>query len=555
MSLNIKELIQKTNKDELDKKYLLKIFLKTVFRGVDYTKEDIRILDVKKEYSKPYFYNDIDNIVDRTFSNKHCWNNQYFQLQTVSKGCNKGTTDVREYAYCIAFDFDNHAKELEQRGKITVKDIVNRFIANKIFCHCIVDTGNGYHAYIMINKTADFDKVQSVHKALCNRLGADVNAIKSTQVLRIPYSFNCKDYPKEVKIVHLEPYNSTMFRAYDIDFLYKMNVEKPLEEVRTQENIDDTTSKYVLNSCNIPYCIADKIENGSKEGDRYFDLCNIVVSLRGCNKSLSQIKEVVKDWSLKSNYNEGLSKVESIYENKQHLELSCSNCKNKSNCFNVVVSDFNYEENEQIITVSEKAMCKLKKSNRKGAKVMKSNDLLVYGILKNHIDGLTIDELTRELTYTKNKEVLNVALSDKTLRNALKSLIENDFIEVVTGNRKKGIKDLYKIKKERCKVELTYDISFSALYECIKGFISTEELRLYLYIRYLHHKAIREKTTKYKGNLFQVNQVILAEELGVTQGRISVMINNLLDEKLLSIWYRQKSKNNNFEYNIYRLNY
>ena len=81
MPVNIKELIQKENKDELDKKYLLKIFLKTVFRDIDYTKEDIRVLDIKKEYNKPYFYNDIDNIVDRTFSNKHCWNNQYFQLQ------------------------------------------------------------------------------------------------------------------------------------------------------------------------------------------------------------------------------------------------------------------------------------------------------------------------------------------------------------------------------------------------------------------------------------------------------------------------------------------
>jgi len=38
-------------------------------------------------------------------------------------------------------------------------------------------------------------------------------------------------------------------------------------------------------------------------------------------------------------------------------------------------------------------------------------------------------------------------------------------------------------------------------------------------------------------------------------GRISVMINNLLEEKLLSIWYRQPSQNNRFDYYIYRLNY
>ena len=47
----------------------------------------------------------------------------------------------------------------------------------------------------------------------------------------------------------------------------------------------------------------------------------------------------------------------------------------------------------------------------------------------------------------------------------------------------------------------------------------------------------------------------LANDLDVTQGRISQMIENLLDEKLLGIWYRQMSKNNGFDYNIYRLNY
>ncbi|ELU5588805.1 MarR family transcriptional regulator [Clostridium perfringens] len=74
-------------------------------------------------------------------------------------------------------------------------------------------------------------------------------------------------------------------------------------------------------------------------------------------------------------------------------------------------------------------------------------------------------------------------------------------------------------------------------------------------MRYLHHKKQREDSGALKGNLFQINQSELAKDLGITQGRISVMINNLLDEKLLSVWYRQQSKNNGFEYNIYRLNY
>ena len=74
-------------------------------------------------------------------------------------------------------------------------------------------------------------------------------------------------------------------------------------------------------------------------------------------------------------------------------------------------------------------------------------------------------------------------------------------------------------------------------------------------MRYLHNKEQRENPKALKGNLFQINQIDLAKDLGVTQGRISVMINNLLDEKLLSVWHRQPSKNNGFEYYVYRLNY
>ena len=210
-------------------------------------------------------------------------------------------------------------------------------------------------------------------------------------------------------------------------YVRSFDFEKKLEEVRTQENIDDTTSKYVLNSCNIPYCIADKIENGSKEGDRYFDLCNIIVSLRGCNKPLGQIKEVVKAWSLKSNYNEGLSKVESIYENKQHLELSCSICKNKSNCFNVVIADFNFDEDYPVNIFENKVLKNTKKG--KGKSVMSNNEFFIYTVLKNNKEGLYRSEIEKLITVKKK-----CRLSRPTLLKALEGLADNGYVTVEKCN-------------------------------------------------------------------------------------------------------------------------
>ena len=536
--------------DILDKQIKIKRFFKTIFRDIDFSKEKIRVFQNNKDntFNKVNYFYDIDELVSFS-TNKSNYNlNTYFQLATLHTDAEDGKEDSLAYRYCLVLDFDK--KDLGE--DFNHKDIVNRFKELKIYCHAIVDSGNGYHAYIVLNKTADIEKVGKVQGALCERLGADRNAIKKTQILRIPYTYNVKDKAKTVRIVHLEDRNSKLFRAYDINFLYEKNCI-----VKADDTIkNDTTIKYTLNNTNVPKCINDILLNGSEEGNRYKDLQNIVVSLRQRNKDLSTIKEVCKEWAFKSNYYDSLEyRVENIYNNKISLELNCSDCQYYSDCYSKVVSDFYYNEDDLFITLNETNMSRLKKSNRKGAKVMKSNDLLVYCVLKNHSDGLTKDELLSELTYTKKKVIKNVAISERTLKDTLKSLEENGFVEVVKGNSRAGIPNLYKIKNQRTKVELTYNISYSATYECIKGNISSEELRLYNYIRYLHHKQQREDQKALKGNLFQFNQIDLAKGLGVTQGRISQMIENLLDEKLLSVWYRQQSKNNGFDYNIYRLNY
>ena len=527
----------------LDIEYNKKRFFKDLFRDIE-PDEKIRLLQLNEECTlEPIYFNNIDDLVKY---NKNIYNmNTYYQLTTTN---GKGQAQNRKYAYCIALDFDK--KQLGE--EFNHKDIINscNALKPKLFIHSIVDSGNGYHAYIMINKTDKFDLVEKVTKELAVRLSADKNACKSTQILRVPYTYNVKDLEnlKLVKIISYANRNNDKFRAYDIEYLHNKYCEK--------KAVKDTKIKFELNNNNIPNCLKNILENGSEEGNRYFDLQNIVVLFRGKNKTLSEIKLICKEWAIKSDYNDNIDcKIENIYNNKNHLELNCKNCTLKDSCFNVIVSDFEYSVDEKIITFSETMTGKLKPSTRKGAKTMGGNEILVYSILLNHNDGLTKEELLKELTYTKKKKVVNVALSEKTLRDTLKNLADNGFIEVVKGNKKLGISNIYKIKSIRSKAELTYNISFSATYECVKGNISTEELKLYNYMRFLHHKTQRENSKALKGNLFQMNQSEIAKALDVTQGRISQMIDNLLDEKLLSIWYREPSKNNGFEYYIYRLNY
>lgn len=530
--------------DNIDKQYDIKRFLKNLYRDIDLSEEHIRIFQNNKEgYNKVSYFNDIDELVSFCSHKYNYSTNTYFELATTDG--EGGTTKNLKYRYCLGFDFDK--KDLG--ADFNHKDIITRFNELKIYCHCLIDSGNGYHAYVFINRTNDLKKVDEVQKVLGEKLGADKNAIKSTQILRVPGTFNVKDKSKLVKIItpH-ERYdrNNINFKAYDIEFLYKKNCQ-------VQKQIDNKITEYMINNTNIPKCINNILTHGSQEGYRYKNLQNIVVALRQRNKTLGEIKAICKEWGLKSNYDDNLEyRVEHIYNNKDNLELSCNKCIHRVECYNKVVSDFEFEEGYSILTFTETTQKYLKKSNRKGVKSMKPNDLLVFGVLSNNKDGLYKDEILQELTYTKKKVVKNVAMSIRTLGATLKSLEDNGFIEVDIKDKNKK---LYKVKEVNSKIDLTYKISYAAMFECVKGNISTEELRLYCYMRYLHHKQQREVPGALKGNLFQINQMDLAKELDLTQGRISMMINNLLDEKLLGIWYRQKSKNNGFEYNIYRLNY
>lgn len=534
--------------DILDKQMKQKQFFKTIF-GVAVgegnnllNNQYIRIyqsnktdnIDYGKIINKVEFFNNIDDLVQYCSINTKNMNT-YFNL-SLTNGKSGQTEDLKE-RHVLSWDFDK--KHLGE--DFSHIDIIENFKNLNLWYHCLVDSGHGYHTYICIEPTDDIDKVVEVTKAIGNRISADKDAMKPTQLLRVPYTFNIKNKIKQVNIINLYPKDT--IKRYNINDLYNRFCT-----TEQSKSIEDKAIKYTLNNTNLQPCIVDILQSGSKDGSKNYDLQKIVVSLRSRNKKISEILYTCKEWNSKSENkfsdNELEYQVNYMYENLRIAEFKCQGCKYNLNCWNRIESDFNYGEGEILLSMSETHTKTLKKSNRKGAKCMESNDLLVYCILKNHSDGLYREELIKEMTY-KNK----CLFSDKTLTKALTNLEENGFIEV------SGKPKLYKIKDIRTKSELVYDIGYGAAYECVKGNISTEELRLYNYMRYLHHKQQREEPGALKGNLLQVNQIKLAEDLGVTQGRISQMIDNLLQEKLLSIWYRQKSKNNGFEYNIYRLNY
>ena len=481
---------------------------------------------------KEEYYNSINKLCNSMTSNDKFYYDTYFSLAT-NNGNSKAINDSLTRT-CIAFDFDK-----KDNKELTATDLIHIFSKIGLFYHAIIDSGHGYHVYIFINKTNDLKLVNEVTKHIAILVGADLDC--TTQILRVPFTLNCKQEndKKRVNIINL--YKD----------IHRKDIEELAKRYIMQCN-ENKNTEYLLKQ-RISECLKTIITNGSAEGDRNKDLQKIVVLLRNMRKSEAEILAVAKEWNNKNEVSfEGLEyQVSYMYNELSTTELNCANCEHNKECYSKVMSTFKYEEGEQLIQYSEN-MCKKCKRNKKGVAKMNGNQLLIIGILKTHFDGLTQEQLLDKLQYTNEKyKIENVAMSKPTLVKTLKELEENKYITYEVVDRKR----VYTLIKERVKEECKFIINYGVVRECVKGFITSSELELYCYMRYLHNEQQRLGLAKHRGNLFQITQEELALKMGIHRERITVMINNLIKEDIVSIWYRGKLENSPCWYNVYRLNY
>jgi len=127
--------------------------------------------------------------------------------------------------------------------------------------HIVVDSGNGYHLYwliepIRISSSEDVEKVESIMRGIAEQVKGD-NTCDITRVLRIPETWNNKD-PKERKKVQVIEFNFDIERYTLSDFEKYMKVPSKGEGTVIVEQVPQVDiTKY-----NLPYWVEDAILNG-----------------------------------------------------------------------------------------------------------------------------------------------------------------------------------------------------------------------------------------------------------------------------------------------------
>lgn len=550
---------------ELKNKIQMEQFINNYFDGI----EDDEVINIRRIGHT--IENDnatLSNVMDLLEYDKVKYKNTYFCLSTFNNGAENYKTENVAYRYAIAFDWDlkdylNCSKEdlyklhnedralFDRNKKLLLTDIYKRVNAiGGLVLHYIIDSGYGYHAYILINKSNEIEKIEKVQKALIDLLDSDTQCKDMVRVLRVPYTFNTKNGIIGTNIVSNTIGNSN-FSRYDIDRLYNRFClsNSKYEEVKYQYGFDtELKSTYI--------CIENALKNGSQQHHKNDDLVNIVVYYKKKNYSLEEVQNIVKEWDTKSNYNDMTEyRVNYIYNNQNSYDFKCDGCRHSGECKRRVKVEFNHSDEYGTIVIEDKysKLCKKAKTKKqkevkgRGDKVNKiiinelsGNELLLINMLKYH-GQMNKSKFTKELTYTKKKKVKNVAMNEKTFIKTTKLLEEKGIVEIIKGNSRAGIENSYRLKDIKAKVENTIEVGYMVNIFAIIGAISPSELKLYHLMRYIQKEQQRESNNVYSGALLRINQSELAQwyygsDNANYKGNISEMIEGLIESKLLEIW-------------------
>lgn len=522
---------------QIDREYKQKQFFKTLYEPIlEYgnknkignnlkNNEQIVICFKSDNGMTQKAFNNIDDIILYLRGNKQVqYCETYFNLHT-SKNGNRKKEDVQT---CIAIGLDYDKKDFPE-GVDIIDYVQGQFKKFHLFYNIVVDTSHGYHFYILLEPTTDIELVTKVTKQIAMLTGADTKASKPTQLLRIPYTYNNKKLSegkrKLVKLVNIDSkYQRKNINSIANRILKYTNNSNKTFKGTSCKRIEDLTTIPCKNRHDNLLCLYGKLlQFNNTEGQIQIKLDEF----QKLNK--------LEDWDYQIKY---------LKENGKPIS-SCNSCKYVKECRNYIESDFEYLPDELLLHTNEKVFSKCKK---KGAKQMNGNEIVIYGILKLFNKPLSKDELLEEITYrNKKKEVINRAMSDKTLRENLKTMEEKNIIISETVNRKK----YYELGRERAQDELKLEVRASVVYDVVKGYLTQEELQFYCFLRYLQHEQ-RRLTPNIGGNKFIMTQEEISKKYGVTRQYVNELIQELDRKKYIRI-EKTNSNNNSYDYNIYYL--
>lgn len=414
---------------------MLQNYLGNLFPCKLQEEEHICLFFAKDQVQFNRFYRDFDSVIADIEKYKHT-HDVFVCLSTV-KGNESRTADKINRRSCIVFDFDFK----DYAGN----DDINYYIYNKfkkafprLYSPYIVKSGNGVHIYCFTEPTTNVKQLAELNKEMAELMGADTKACLTTQVIRVPATFNHKNGEKKRVI---EYFNDTWKDSFKRDKLTKLKnmvkQSKPQEQGAEQvsHKVVDLTSYRKLKPCTERMLTSEVVK-----GQRNFVLGRIVADFKRIGHTKAQVKDIVLTWNKEhcvpaKSDTEVLRDLENYWKADYKL-LDCNIADSRkqevlSNYCNKHECDYLTQTPRQCQSIYKEELLAMNNRWLK-SEMLKELDgkhyVLISLLLRDERNGMTIKELEEKVQPLRKKE--RAVIGRKGLYELIKDLEKKGIVKI-----------------------------------------------------------------------------------------------------------------------------
>jgi hypothetical protein len=387
-----------------------------------------------------------------------------------------------------------------------------------------IDSGHGIHTYWLLNSRAGEEAV-AVVKAIAKATGADSRPAHKAAVMRLPGSMNVKGEPVPCRVIEAN------WRRHDIaDFERLLHVEQQRRFCHAVPELLESNMACIRAAA-----------YGVPEGHRNFWLGRITKFLQ-IRHSEDRAWQIVLQWNKLCRPAEKIEKLRADFKAYWHGPYKLLGCiqgdVDKQAILTAYCAGAECDRGGTVGGLEFDNAVSVNNRIFNGAFYKwTGNELIVFGILLRHPEGLATSALMEKLTA---RATGRPCMALKTMRRCLATLTERGLIRVVKRNRRAGREDF-----SRAIPQGTYGRGYTlvtngAIIGAVAGMVTPAEFRLYvLLLRYAFARG-----TCYP------SLATLANELRSDPGRVSQQLKALEKADYISRHYGYKG--NDFKL-IFRL--
>ena len=380
------------------------------------------------------FYKDIESIIADIENYKHIYD-VYVALSTVKGNADRTAENAyRRASMVFDFDFKDYANN----------DDVNYYIYSKfkatftrLYSPYVVKSGHGVHIYCFTEPTTNIKQLTDLNREMAEMMGADTRACLTTQVIRIPASYNHKLGDKKLVIEYFDKTGEDNFKRDTLTKLKNILKQSKPKEVSAEvphRIVDLTTFK------KLKPCTEQMLKSEVHKGQRNFVLGRIVADFKRIGHTKEQVRDIVLTWNKEhcvpsKSDKEVLTDLNNYWKADYKL-LGCTigdsskqaildNFCDKHNCNYLMQRiERRTEFNGELLAMNNRWLKSelLKEFNGR-------HYVVISLLLRSEKHGMTIKELEQKLQPIKKKDKAVIGI--KLLRTMVKELESKGIVRTI----------------------------------------------------------------------------------------------------------------------------